>query len=236
MPPGTRIGRADACPSAPKWRAEHSTRGQSVLISRPQAVPATSGAVCPQAALTEVHAATRSEINRFQLERDQVWRHGRSILEAEFESLGQRRLPAQKRMLFWGLGQCADSGSIDIDINDHRTSNPGRGPRARHAQSKLGGAGKHVARALPQITPCCCAERSARMWWLRGPATTDIKDAQLRGRFDIDALRGNPVRHFHQGPPANNPRKRLTLPSPAFEPGRAWSGLFSESFPESARS
>jgi hypothetical protein len=83
--------------------------------------------VCPQAALTEVHPATRSEINRFQLERDQVWRHGRSILEPEFESLGQRRLPAQKRMLFWGLGQCADSGSIDIDINAHRTSNPGRG-------------------------------------------------------------------------------------------------------------
>jgi len=25
---------------------------------------------------------------------------------------------------------------------------------------------------------------------LRGPATTDIKDAQLRGRFDLDALRG----------------------------------------------
>ena len=24
----------------------------------------------------------------------------------------------------------------------------------------------------------------------RGPATTDIKDAQLRGRFDLDALRG----------------------------------------------
>jgi len=26
-------------------------------------------------------------------------------------------------------------------------------------------------------------------WWLRGPATTDIKDAQVRGRFDLDALR-----------------------------------------------
>jgi hypothetical protein len=26
--------------------------------------------------------------------------------------------------------------------------------------------------------------------WLRGPATTDIKDAHLRGRFDLDALRG----------------------------------------------
>jgi len=25
---------------------------------------------------------------------------------------------------------------------------------------------------------------------LQGPATTDIKDAQFRGRFDLDALRG----------------------------------------------
>jgi hypothetical protein len=26
-----------------------------------------------------------------------------------------------------------------------------------------------------------------------GPATTDIKDAQLRGRFDLDALRGSAI-------------------------------------------
>jgi len=29
-----------------------------------------------------------------------------------------------------------------------------------------------------------------RYRWLQGPAITDIKDAQLRDRFDLDALRG----------------------------------------------
>ena len=33
-------------------------------------------------------------------------------------------------------------------------------------------------------------QRSYGIKWLRGPATTDIKDAQLRGRFDLDALCG----------------------------------------------
>jgi len=33
-------------------------------------------------------------------------------------------------------------------------------------------------------------QRSYGIKWLRGPATTDIKDTQLRGRFDLNPLRG----------------------------------------------
>src|SRR6266849_617875 len=38
---------------------------------------------------------------------------------------------------------------------------------------------------------------------LQGPATTDIKDDQLRGRFDLDALRAEPARSCPRNlPPA----------------------------------
>ncbi len=42
---------------------------------------------------------------------------------------------------------------------------------------------------------------------LQGPATTDIKDAQLRGRFDLDALRGPAITEI--APPHLRGRCRL---------------------------
>src|SRR5262245_16745148 len=34
--------------------------------------------------------------------------------------------------------------------------------------------------------------RKVSAWWLQGPAITEIKDAQLHGRFDLARCRGEP--------------------------------------------
>ena len=63
----------------------------------------------------------------------------------------------------------------------------------------------------------------SRPRWLRGPATTDIKNAQIRDRFDLDALRGpatteidrldqpQAVEHFRTPSPARGPIEAPSL-------------------------
>jgi len=49
-----------------------------------------------------------------------------------------------------------------------------------------------------------------RVGSLRGPATTDIKDAYLRGRFDLDALRGPATKNALQILSRESPSDRLS--------------------------
>jgi hypothetical protein len=107
------------------------------------------------------------------------------------------------------LGNPYGSGDEEIGVGSSLSRRLGerwaRSPTGKNTENDEG-----LAESLP-LTP--------RFGWLRGPATTDIKDAQLRGQFDLDTLRGPAITEI-DSPHLRGGRRLITeLVSSSSEPG-----------------